>query len=105
MEQPEPLVPFTDCQTAQLVQDAVDALAHARSLTAPRGTALRLLCLVSLMAEAEARTYDYVARAYEAGHNWASLAMATGDLLGDLEETYGPYVRWRAENNRESGAS
>jgi len=97
MEEPEPFLPCTDTQTARLVEEAVDALAWARSHTTPVGDPrLRLLCLVSLMAEAEAGTYEYVAQAYEAGYSWGALAWATGDLLGDLESTYGPYIEWRA---------
>lgn len=97
MEEPEPWLPKTDAQTAQLVEDAVGSLATARSATTPASDpSLRLLCLVSLWAEAEACTYDYVARAYEAGYSWDDLVWATGDLLGDLEATYGPYIEWRA---------
>jgi hypothetical protein len=99
-EEPEPWLPFTDWHTGQLVEDAVDELAWARS-GGPWGPGLRLLCLVSLMAEAEAHTYDYVARAYEACHSWDAISWATGDLLGDLEGTYGPYVKWRAKDNPE----
>ena len=104
MEEPEPWLPKTDGQTAQLVQDAVASLAVARSgAKTPSDPSLRLLCLVSLMAQAEACTYDYVAQAYEAGYSWDDILWATGDLLGDLEATYGPYVQWcAAEKDKEA---
>jgi hypothetical protein len=106
MEEPEPWLPKTDAQTAQLVEDAVGSLAVARSrTTAAEDPSLRLLCLVSLMAQAEACAYDYVAQAYEAGYSWDDISWATGDLLGDLQATYGPYVQWRAaEKHKEAKA-
>jgi|GEM_PF-5709126 len=58
MVEPEPWLPSTDPQTARLVEEAVQAPAWSRSVTTPADDpALRLLCLVSLLAEAEACTY------------------------------------------------
>ena len=102
MEEPEPWLPSTDAQTERLVEEAVEALARARSWTTPRGPVLRMRCLVSLIAEAEASTYEYVAAAYEAGYGWDALAWATGDFLGDLQGAYGPYVEWRGANKEGS---
>lgn len=105
MEEPEPWLPSTDGQTARLVEEAVQALAWSRSVTTPADDpAFRLLCLVSLLAEAEACTYEYIARAYEGGHDWHDLVWATGGFLGNLEETYGPYIEWRATQENHDGA-
>ena len=58
---------------------------------------MRLSCLASLLAEAEGRTEEAVALAYEAGYDWAEIAMRIAVFpVEEVAERFGPFVAWRA---------
>ncbi len=90
-------VPYNDALTAWLVQRAVDVLAMVRSPLGPADPAVRLSCLASLQAEAEGRTEEAVALAYEAGYGWDEIAMRMAVFpVADVAGRFGPYTAWRA---------
>jgi len=90
-------IPYTDALTAWLIDRALDVLATTRSSLGTTDPAVRLSCLVSLQAEAEGRTEEAVAVAYEAGYGWDDIAMHLASFpVEDVIERFGPYVDWRA---------
>ncbi len=89
--------PYNDELTAELVERAIDVLATVRSPLGPADPAVRLGCLVSLQAEAEGRTEEAVALAYEAGYGWDEIAMRMAVFpVEEVVERFEPYTAWRA---------
>jgi hypothetical protein len=90
-------LPYNDALTAWLVDGAIDVLSTVRSPLGPADPAVRLSCLASVQAEAEGRTEEAVALAFEAGYGWDEIAMRMAVFpVEEVAERFGPYIAWRA---------
>lgn len=90
-------LPYNDALTAWLVDRAIEVLATVRSPLGPADPAVRLSCLASVQAEAEGRTEEAVALAYETGYRWDEIAMRMAVFpVEEVAGRFGPYIAWRA---------
>lgn len=89
-------IPYTDDDTAGLIDRAVDSLVVFRCPLGLGDAAAALSCLVSLVAEAGGRLPDAVADARDQAYTWDQIAERLAITVGTARRRYGAYCGWRA---------
>lgn len=88
------LVPYADCDTARVVQEAVAQLVVLRAPMWSGDAAAAISVLVSVAAEAESLLFDVVAEARDQGYSWERIAWRLATSAGTARRRYGAYARW-----------
>jgi hypothetical protein len=89
------LVPYTDADTATIVDRAVAALVMVRAPMWLGDPGPAISVLVSLFGEAESRLRDAVADARDHGYDWDQVACRLAIGVATARRRYASYVGWR----------
>jgi hypothetical protein len=90
-------IPYTDADSAELIDQAATALVLLRAPMALGDAATTISVLVSLAAEANDRLHDAAADARDQGYTWDQIAERLATTATTARRRHSAYSTWRAE--------
>jgi hypothetical protein len=88
-------IPFTDADTQNLIDQAVDTLVIYRCPLGLGDAGATVSALVSLIAEADGRLADAVADARDQHYTWDDIASRLATTTTTARRRYAAYTQWR----------
>ena len=91
----EATVPYTDADTGDLIDEAVDSLVTFRCPLGQGDAGVTLSCLVSLIDEATSRLCDTIADARDQDYSWDEIAHRMARSVLSTRRRYAGHTRRR----------
>jgi hypothetical protein len=91
----DPAIPYTDIDTAALIDEAIETLVLLRSPMHLGDAAATTSALVSLIAEAEGRLADAIADARDQDYPWDAIASRLATTTTTARRRYSAHARTR----------
>ncbi len=89
------LCPYTDVDSARLVEEAVTTLVVLRAPMWLGDPGPTISVLVSVAGQANSGLYDAVAEARDQGYSWDQIASRLATSVAAARRRYASYSRWR----------